>query len=105
MPILSDDELHRIVARTVQQVLGSAKPSPQPVEPQKPQPAPAQVPAPLPASEKKVVAIGVVVIVALLGLWAAPKLAGPKAEPALPAYVPRTDARHGAPAPAQGPPG
>jgi len=58
MPILSDDELHRIVTRTVQQVLGSAKPSPQPVETQKPQPVPAPVPAPPSVSEKKVVAIG-----------------------------------------------
>lgn len=58
MTILSDDELHRIVTRTVQQVLGSAKPSPQPVEPQKLQPAPAAAtPVPL-VSGKKVVAIG-----------------------------------------------
>jgi len=52
---------------------------------------------------KKVVAVGAVVIVALMGIWAVPKLAAPKAEPSPPAYVPRADAPQGAPAPAEEP--
>ncbi len=38
MQILSDDELHQIIAKTVQQVLGSAKPSQPAVESPKPKP-------------------------------------------------------------------
>jgi len=58
MQILSDDELHKIVARTVQQVLGSAKPSaPATVTPtvQTTQPQPVAVEANPP---KKIIAIG-----------------------------------------------
>ena len=58
MTILSDDELHRIITRTVQQVLGSAKPSPLPVESPKPQFVAAPVAPVVPTSGKKVVAIG-----------------------------------------------
>jgi len=58
MQMLSDDELHRIVARTVQQVLGSGKPSPTPIEQPKPQPVVALAAPAAPAAEKKTVAIG-----------------------------------------------
>lgn len=58
MQILSDDELHKIVTRTVQQVLGSAKPSSlvtetPAVQPPQPQAAAVEVKAP-----KRIVAIG-----------------------------------------------
>lgn len=56
MQILSDDELHKIVLHTVQQVLGSAKPSQPPVE--SPKPAPIVQPSTPVPSEKKTVAIG-----------------------------------------------
>jgi len=58
MTILSDDELHQIITRTVQQVLGSAVASQSPAEQNQPHPEPAPV---LPAASpvvKKVVAIG-----------------------------------------------
>lgn len=58
MQILSDDELHKIVTRTVQQVLGSAKPSSLVTEApavQPPQPQAAAVEAKAP---KRIVAIG-----------------------------------------------
>jgi ribose 5-phosphate isomerase B len=62
MQILSDDELHRIVTRTVQQVLGSSKPSPIAPEQTKPVVTPAvpaaSVASAAPAAEKKTVAIG-----------------------------------------------
>ena len=56
MQILSDDELHKIVLHTVQQVLGSAKPSQPAVESLKPAPI-VQPATPVP-TEKKTVAIG-----------------------------------------------
>ena len=55
MQILSDDELHQIISKTVQQVLGSAKPSQTPTE------SPKQDQVILPAEptvDKKAVAIG-----------------------------------------------
>ena len=58
MQILSDDELHGIVERTVQQVLGSGKPSPNPIEQPKPQPEVTPASPVAPAAEKKTVAIG-----------------------------------------------
>jgi len=58
MQILSDDELHRIVARTVQQVLGSAKPSPTSAVESPAQPAVTPVSPVQEKSEKKSVAIG-----------------------------------------------
>jgi ribose 5-phosphate isomerase B len=58
MQILSDDELHRIVARTVQQVLGSAKPSQSRGEQIPPQAAVVPVAPVSEKSEKKIVAIG-----------------------------------------------
>lgn len=55
MQILSDEELHQMISRTVQQVLGSAKPS-QP-HPEVPKSGP--VPSPIPQTpDKKTVAIG-----------------------------------------------
>lgn len=58
MQMLSDDELHRIVARTVQQVLGSGKPSPTSTELPRSQPIVAPAAPANPAAEKKTVAIG-----------------------------------------------
>jgi ribose 5-phosphate isomerase B len=55
MQILSDDELHQIISKTVQQVLGSAKSSQNPTEPPKQD----QVLLPAePSVDKKAVAIG-----------------------------------------------
>ena len=55
MQILSDDELHQIITKTVQQVLGSAKPSQPPVEsPKQEQASIASAQSPV----KKIVAIG-----------------------------------------------
>ena len=55
MQILSDDELHQIITNTVQQVLGSAKPSQTPEE----SPKPEQVLLPVaPLADQKTVAIG-----------------------------------------------
>ncbi len=56
MQTLLDDELHQIISRTVQQLLGSAKPA----QPQAEQPAaPAAKPTPIqPAPARKTVAIG-----------------------------------------------
>lgn len=55
MQILSDDELHQIITKTVQQVLGSAKPSQQPVEsPKQEQTSLSSAQSPV----KKIVAIG-----------------------------------------------
>lgn len=58
MQILSDDELHRIVARTVQQVLGSAKPSATSAVQTPAQPAVTPVSPVQEKIEKKSVAIG-----------------------------------------------
>ncbi len=55
MQILSDDELHQIISKTVQQVLGSAKPSQTPLE--SPKQSPVSLPAE-PSPEKRTVAIG-----------------------------------------------
>lgn len=55
MQILSDDELHQIISKTVQQVLGSAKPSQPAVE--SPNQNPVSLPA-TPSPEKRTVAIG-----------------------------------------------
>jgi ribose 5-phosphate isomerase B len=55
MQILSDDELHQIITKTVQQVFGSAKPSRTPIE--SPKPDPASSPA-ASSPDKKIVAIG-----------------------------------------------
>ena len=55
MQILSDDELHQIISKTVQQVLGSAKPSQTPVD----SPKQDQILLPAaPSPDKKSVAIG-----------------------------------------------
>ncbi len=58
MQILSDDELHRIVARTVQKVLGSARPSRSQGEQIPPQAAVVPVASVSEKSGKKIVAIG-----------------------------------------------
>lgn len=58
MQILSDDELHKIVARTVQQVLGSSKPPPTSPVLSIPQAAVTPMPSIPQKTEKKVVAIG-----------------------------------------------
>ena len=50
---------------------------------------------------KKVIVVGAVVIVAVLGIWALPKVYVPKAEPSPPSYVPRTAAAEPAPVVAQ----
>jgi ribose 5-phosphate isomerase B len=55
MQILSDDELHQIISKTVQQVLGSAKPSQTPTE--SPEQDQVLLPA-APSADKKTVAIG-----------------------------------------------
>ena len=55
MQILSDDELHKIVTRTVQQVLGSAEPSKPQTETQKIE---SSIEPVVEKSEKKAVAIG-----------------------------------------------
>jgi ribose 5-phosphate isomerase B len=55
MQILSDDELHQIITKTVQQVLGSAKPSQNPKE----SPKQEQILLPAaPSADQKTVAIG-----------------------------------------------
>jgi ribose 5-phosphate isomerase B len=55
MQILSDEELHQIISKTVQQVLGSAKPSQTPVD----SPKQDQILSPAaPSPDKKTVAIG-----------------------------------------------
>jgi ribose 5-phosphate isomerase B len=58
MQNLSDDELHRIVTRTVQQVLGSAKPSQPSIEPTKSQPVELPIEPVVSQPAKKTVAIG-----------------------------------------------
>lgn len=58
MQILSDEELHRIVARTVQQVLGSAKPTPTSTVQRPPQVAVTPISIVPEKIEKKIVAIG-----------------------------------------------
>ncbi len=52
---------------------------------------------------KKAVAIGAIVIAALVGIWTVPKLYAPKAEPSPPSYVPRTDTPQPVPAVAEEP--
>lgn len=58
MTILSDDELHQIITRTVQQVLGSAGASPSPAEQNQPHLEPTPVLPTASPVEKKAVAIG-----------------------------------------------